>query len=134
MSIEGRINVDVLFHDKSGTSSIKVLSLNSTVDVSGYPIVSFVQRTAGTAAITVNANSDFGYRDASGAIPQFANIDALLFRWSGSELRTARHESLYSLDSKNGVLAFTPVWDGTSIELSQCSQTGTYTIVAFGFD
>lgn len=66
MSIEGRINVDVLFHDKAGTSSLKVLSLQ---DADSYTTgeAAYWSGTCGTTAVTLS----FGpttYRDAAGQL------------------------------------------------------------------
>jgi hypothetical protein len=53
MAIDGRINVDVLFHDTDGTTSLKVVSLeDSTAYTTGQ--VAIVTGTCGTATVTIN--------------------------------------------------------------------------------
>ena len=52
MSLEGRINVDVLFHDKDGTASLKVTSLqDSRAYTTGK--VAVITGTLGTASSTI---------------------------------------------------------------------------------
>ncbi len=62
MSVEGRISVDVLFHDKDGTNAINVLSLSSSAQYTDG-VVASVTRTvsAGTQQIPTDQ-----YRDAAG--------------------------------------------------------------------
>lgn len=62
MAIDGRINVDVLFHDTDGTASLKVVSLEgSTSHTSGK--VAIVTGTCGTSQQSISTAS---YRDAAG--------------------------------------------------------------------
>jgi hypothetical protein len=69
MAIDGRINVDVLFHDTDGTTSLKVVSLeDSTAYTTGK--VAIVTGTVGTTEVSVSI-SPGTYRDASGAIVNF---------------------------------------------------------------
>jgi ABC-type Fe3+-hydroxamate transport system substrate-binding protein len=72
MAIDGRINVDVLFHDTDGTTSLKVVSLeDSTSYTTGK--VAIVTGTVGTAVATV-FRTDFStpYRDSSGSQVTFS--------------------------------------------------------------
>ncbi len=66
MSVEGRVSVDVLFHDRDGTNAINTLTIQ---DVDGYSSgdVAYWHGTCGTAAVTL----EFGpttYRRASGGL------------------------------------------------------------------
>jgi hypothetical protein len=73
MAIDGRINVDVLFHDTDGTASLKVVSLeDSTAYTTGQ--VAIVTGTCGTTAVTINASS-LTYKDSwRGQRNQFADV------------------------------------------------------------
>jgi hypothetical protein len=78
MSIEGRINVDVLFHDKDGTASLKVVSLqDSQAYTSGK--VAVVSGTCGTSAVTIQV-APTAYRDASGALVSFFEIQRFVIK------------------------------------------------------
>jgi hypothetical protein len=134
MSLEGRINVDVLFHDKDGTASLKVVSLQSTTE---YPAgaVAIVTGTAGTAQKTIEI--DNVYVDASGQPVQFATPQRIAFSWSGINAR-----SLQSVDDSNvvdmllrsraGQAAVSNPTNAYNLSLRSGSGTGTYTIVVYG--
>jgi hypothetical protein len=78
MSIEGRINVDVLVHDKDGTASLKVTSLqDSRAYTTGK--VAIVSGTVGTSAVTIQV-APTAYRDASGALVSFFEIERYVIK------------------------------------------------------
>jgi hypothetical protein len=84
MSLEGRINVDVLFHDKDGTASLKVVSLqDSQAYTSGK--VAIVSGTCGTSAVTIQV-APTAYRDASGALVSFFEIERFVIKSGTSGL------------------------------------------------
>ncbi len=77
MSIEGRITVDALFHDKDGTNAINVLSLaRSGSALQGK--CAYVSGTVGTAAVTI-AISPSTYRDSSGSLVSFTDVESVVF-------------------------------------------------------
>jgi hypothetical protein len=133
MSIDGRITVDALFHDRSG-DRMKVLSLaSSTGYTTGKAIV--VTGTAGTVGRTITYAN---YRDASGGFALLGNPAHIAFSWSGASL--ARLEDfdrqILSVSSKNNVLAVSQISTATepSIAVFPESGTGTYTIIMWGAD
>lgn len=135
MSIEGRINVDALFHDKDGTTSLKVVSLRSSDE---YTIgkVAIVTATAGTSSVTISPSSP-PYRDASGNLVPFnhTGVSRIAFAWSGSSPRyLSDGEQKLILRSVNGQVALTSVsWGGENdLEIASGTGTGTYTIVLYG--
>jgi hypothetical protein len=65
MSVEGRISVDVLFHDTDGTNAINVVSLRDSREYATGK-VAVITGTAGTAAVNLNEYGITPYRDASG--------------------------------------------------------------------
>jgi hypothetical protein len=82
MAIDGRINVDVLFHDTDGTTSLKVVSLeDSTAYTTGK--VAIVTGTCGTTNVTI-ATSPSVFRDASGAIVDFDTNEGIIRRFAFS--------------------------------------------------
>jgi hypothetical protein len=77
MAIDGRINVDILFHDTDGTASLKVVSLeDSTAYTSGK--VAIVTGTAGTAAVAISIQPS-AYKDASGNLVSFNSVERVVF-------------------------------------------------------
>jgi len=117
MSIDGRINVDVLFHDKDGTASLKVVSLQ---DSGAYTTgqVAIMSGTCSTTGVTLS----FGpttYRDASGALVSVApggngriaflatGDGGVLTQANGSiYLSSANHACVSNIDEQESVSVF----------------------------
>jgi hypothetical protein len=133
MSIDGRITVDALFHDRSG-ERLKVLSLaSSTGYTTGKAIV--VTGTAGTAGSVITYAN---YRDASGGFALLGNPAHIAFSWSGASLARLADIDLeqWRFWSKNNVVAVSQISTATEplIQVLPESGTGTYTIVMWGAD
>ncbi len=133
MSIDGRITVDALFHDRSG-ERLKVLSLaSSTGYTTGKAIV--VTGTAGTAGSVITYAD---YRDASGGFALLGNPAHIAFSWSGASLASVEDIDLeqWRFWSKNNVVAVSQISTATEplIQVLPESGTGTYTIVMWGAD
>ena len=139
MSIDGRINVDVLFHDKDGTASLKVVSLNDSREYTTGK-VAIVSGTIGTTAVTF-ASSDSGdpvstYRDASGQLVSLSSITKVVIK------ATTPNKPLVLTDQDSGNAISVPAEevlvypcgispsDGVTVRSS--SGTGTYTIILYG--
>jgi hypothetical protein len=133
MSIDGRITVDALFHDKSGTARLKVLSLESSNGYTSGQVVR-ITGTAGTAATTLTFTN---YRDASGAVVSLVNTRKLAYSWSGSTPRKLNESGTtdFRLMSKSGEAAVTNL-DGTQpvLQLMAHDTTGTYTVIILADD
>ena len=134
MSIDGRITVDVLFHDRSGDERLKVLSLaSSTGYATGKAII--VTGTAGTfGSVIIHAN----YRDASGGFALLGNPAHIAFAWSGTSLAKLADIDInaFCVNSKNNVVAVTQFSTASepTIQVLPESGTGTYTIIMWGAD
>jgi len=134
MSIDGRITVDALFHDRSGDERLKVLSLaSSTGYTAGKAII--VTGTAGTfGSVITHAN----YRDASGGFALLGNPAHIAFAWSGASLAKLADTDLeqWRIQSKNNVVAVTQFSTATepTIQVLPEAGTGTYTIIMWGAD
>jgi hypothetical protein len=133
MSIDGRITVDALFHDRSG-ERLKVLSLaSSTGYTTGKAIV--VTGTAGTAGSVITYAN---YRDASGGFALLGNPAHIAFSWSGASLARLADIDLeqWRFWSKNNVVAVSQISTATEplIQVLPESGTGTYTIIMWGAD
>jgi hypothetical protein len=139
MSIEGRINIDVLFHDKNGTASLKVVSLQ---DSKAYTTgkVAIVSGTIGTTAVTFST-SDAGdaastYRDASGGLVSLSSFSKVVIK------ATTQNRPLIMTDQDSGSAINVPAeevlvypcginpTDGVTVR--SFSGTATYTIILYG--
>ena len=137
MSIEGRIDINVLFHDKDG-QRLKIVSLNDSKEYTTGK-VAFLTGTAGTASTVVMQYDDpqpTPYRDASGSLVFLSSVDRLAFSWSGSSVRTFAPDGGFgdfSIRSSGGSVSVTD-YGGLMAEptLSGGEGTGTYTIILYG--
>ena len=133
MSIDGRITVDALFHDRSG-DRLKVLSLaSSTGYTTGKVIV--VTGTAGTAGRVITYAD---YRDASGGFALLGNPAHIAFAWSGANLAKLADTDTeqFRVCSKGNVVAVSQFSTATepTIQVLPEAGTGTYTIIMWGAD
>ena len=137
MSITGRIDVDVLFHDKEPTR-LKVASLRDSRAYAGGK-VAVVTGTAGAAGVTLYNWG--GYRNASGAVVSFTTVERIAFSWTGSRLRSLVDDAdgQFFLKSRDGSVAVTDVDNSSSavsiapaISVGSEGFTGTYTLVVYG--
>ena len=140
MAIDGRINIDVLFHDTDGTASLKVVSLEgSTAYTSGK--VAVVTGTCGTSAVTVaTLGSALSYRDAAGSQVSFSSFDRMAVAGSqGIILGGSGQYADISLASTGGRVAvcdrppqdlIVPV--SGSLTMRTKSGTASYTLVIYG--
>lgn len=137
MSIDGRINVDCLFHDKDGTASLKVVSLQeSTAYTTGK--VAIITGTVGTAQTTI-AVADV-YKNAAGDAVTIGESERVMFSYKGAA-GFARRLELVDFDnfafarivSRDDQIATS---SGTDIDVfritASAANTGTYRIVIFG--
>lgn len=140
MALDGRINIDVLFHDTDGTASLKVVSLEaSTAYTSGK--VAVVTGTCGTSAVTVaTLGSALSYRDAAGSQVSFSSFDRMAIAGSqGIILGGAGQYGDVSLASTGGRVAVCdrPPQDvlvplSGSLTMRTKSGTASYTLVIYG--
>jgi hypothetical protein len=135
MSVEGRITVDALFHDKDGTNAVNVVSLAKTTEYATGKVL-VVTGTAGTAQTTVLL--DNVYRDATGQPVVIGEALRIAFSWDRD---TARRLEVIDFDdgafctlaSRSNDVA---VSAGTQIQQARLTassgNTGTYTIIVYG--
>jgi hypothetical protein len=139
MSVNGRISVDVVFHDTDGTNAINVVSLQKS---DSYPAgsVQYLSGTAGTAAFSFGEGVFSGvggttYRNAAGQeVSSTAN--RIAFSWNGGkgDIRdlSELESNAFLLRSMNGEVAVSSHSGTTVLQMSACSTTGTYTLVVYG--
>lgn len=131
MSLEGRINVDCLFHDRDGTASLKVVNLDDADAYTSGAIV-FWSGTCGTSSVTLDFINT-GYRNASGSVVSVAPGGSngrvvFLATGNGGELTQANgplhmisfgHACVSSIDEQESVSV--AAYDGTT----------RYTVIVF---
>ena len=131
MSLDGRINVDCLFHDRSGSERLKIASLRSgTRYTSGEVVI-----VTGTADWTGGSIEFGGYRNASGSLVELNAPLRLAFVWSGSDRRELNDigDQTFRLISSNNAVALTQLQDTEPVlSLSSGDGTGTYTVLMWG--
>jgi hypothetical protein len=131
MSLDGRVNVDVLFHDVSGTSSIKVVSLSNSVE---YPAgkVAVVTGTAGTASVNFGVVGQTTYRNAAGQAVLMDSVERVIFTWSGDFPRALDDygDTQFYMQSVRGIPAVTyyPAFM-PALSMTAGVGTGTYKII-----
>ncbi len=139
MSIEGRINIDCLFHDKDGTASLKVVSLQDSKEYTTGK-VAFVSGTVGTTAVTF-LTSDAGgaastYRDASGQLVSLSSFSKVVIK------ATAQNRPLIMTDQDSGSAISVPAEEvlvypcgispNDGVTVRSVSGTAAYTIILYG--
>ena len=133
MSIEGRINIDALFHDKDGTASLKVVSLESSnAYTSGK--VAIITGTAGTAQTSIAVSGV--YRDASGQLVEIVP-QRLAFSWDGVNSRLLEGKddtntvNLLVRSRRGETSVVTSIGSTSYVLRSSGGNTGTYTILMY---
>ena len=136
MAIDGRITVDVLFHETDGTASLKVVSLeDSTEYTSGK--VAIVTGTCGTSAVTVDV-APSSYDDASGSVVSFSNVSRVVLSATpharalqeGASLNAPR---LFSFGGQPACCNTNPGdANNEGFLISTTAGTASYTLVLYG--
>jgi hypothetical protein len=138
MAINGRINVDVLFHDTDGTTSLKVVSLEDSTEYTTGK-VAIVTGTCGTAAVAVSL-ATLSYKDASGEAVGFNGfVNRVAFSASpGANLFGTGSNVGLGTASRSGEVNVvdTPINSiypaSAGYEVSTISGTASYTLVIYG--
>lgn len=134
MAIDGRINVDVLFHDTDGTTSLKVVSLeDSTAYTTGK--VAIVSGTVGTTAVALWNSGGTGlanqYKASNGELVGAIDPTRIAVRsHSGQVLVSDADLGEWELLSRGGL----SVSDNRSAAgtVRSISGTASYTVVLYG--
>jgi hypothetical protein len=133
MAINGRINVDVLFHDTDGTTSLKVVSLEDSTEYTTGK-VAIVTGTVGTAAVVVQTQPTT-YKNAAGEFVSFSNVSRIAFAATGKRLNCSDVNDTF-IDSVDGYVATTlvslPGGDTLAVSPDVTAGTGSYTLVMYG--
>lgn len=114
MSIAGRTNVDIVFHDMSGTTSIKIVEMESS-DAMTSGKVAMISATHGATSHTINTNNT-GYYDASGTQVSFSTVTRIGLKAS-RPMTLADNQSHITIRS-----------DSSRVSFSECSESGNFTL------
>jgi hypothetical protein len=133
MAVNGRINVDVLFHDTDGTTSLKVVSLEGSTEYTTGK-VAIVTGTCGTTAVTVfsGGTTSPAYRDASGAAVTFASINRVALLASPAVNATEPGQARVAVRSSGQLSVVSCFASPESITVTSNSGTASYTLVLYG--
>ena len=129
MAIDGRITVDVLFHDTDGTASLKVVSLEDSTEYTTGK-VAIVTGTVGTTAVTIDPLSSLDYTDASGESVLFASIER--FAFNATSLSRCTESGGASLSSSGRVGVSDTVDSLVTFAIDAINGTASYTLVLYG--
>lgn len=131
MSINGRTSVDIVFHDISGTSSIKIIELESTDSLSTGK-VAVVSGTHEPGSHTIQANNT-GYYDASGNQVSFSSITRIGLMAS-RPMKLTDNQGNVSIRSDAGRVSFSDAAANSNLTLTPLytSGTGAYTVFLYG--
>jgi hypothetical protein len=129
MSIEGRINVDALFHDSDGTTSLKVLSIQDS-DAYASGIVAYWSGTCGSTAVTLQF-APTTYRNAAGNLVTVQPSDGhVVFHASGNGGRLAQANGSVHLVSV-GHVCTSNLDEQESISVAGLAGTTQYTVLVW---
>jgi hypothetical protein len=138
VSIEGRIDINVLFQDKDG-QRLKIVSLNDSKEYTTGK-VALVSGTVGTTAVTFST-SDAGdaastYRDASGQLVVLSSFSKVVIK------ATTQNRPLILTDQDSGSVISVPAEEvlvypcgispADGVTVRSASGTAAYTIILYG--
>ena len=134
MAVNGRINVDVLFHDTDGTTSLKVVSLEGSTEYTTGK-VAIVTGTVGTASVNIGTQPmSPEYRNGEGQVVSFAAVTRVVFQSSRRCEITDPNNNLSRLTSSGNASVSDWMQDAFYVEVAPGYSAGTasYTLVLYG--
>jgi hypothetical protein len=128
MSVEGRISVDVLFHDKDGTNAVNVVSLSKSDGYSSGKVAMF-KGVATTANTRVETNT---YRGADGNLLSM-NASRIVFSATPSAVIDVEGAfgSDASLVCRSGSVVIADT-GGSGFWVYTEEGTSSYTLIVYG--
>ncbi len=132
MTIEGRIGIDVLFHDTDGTNAINVVSLQNVTAIS-TGTVAVASGVVGTSAVSVLIDPTT-YRDASGNVVSLTYVNQIVFKCSAECSVEESSGRAWTRCAANGVVVLGTEQGGIDgfVVGPIGSGTATYTLVMYG--
>jgi hypothetical protein len=137
MSIDGLVSASVLFHDRDGTASLKVVDLSGG-DSYTTGKVAIISGTAGTSSVTIQCQPTT-YKGASGEAVSFTTVRRIAFSASRqTQVKDAlTSQRLLESDGDVSITRFVSSGDGEqgpslTITPGYASGTSSYSIVIYG--
>ena len=132
MSIDGRFQIDVLFHDVGGANSLKVLSLESGDAVSSGK-VALITGTVGTSSVTIS-RQPAPYTAADGGIVTFATVERVALQADPHvELTTSTTKTYFASGNRVGVYELTgSERTASTFSVRTTTGTATYSLLVYG--
>lgn len=137
MSIDGLISASVLFHDRDGTSSLKVVELSGG-DSYTTGKVAIISGTAGTSDVDIGWQPTT-YKDASGEAVSFTTVRRIAFMASRqTQVKdTSDKQRILESDGDVSITRFVSSGDGEqgpslTITPGYASGTSSYSLVIYG--
>lgn len=132
MSISGRINVDIVYHDKDlATNSLKVVEAESS-ETHETGKVAIVRGTASTSHITIQHNNT-GYTDAAGHPVTFSQITRIALK-SSRKMTLEDNQGDTIILSSGDQLACSQIEANSNVKLTPKYTSGTaaFTVFLYG--
>ena len=135
MAINGRINVDVLFHDTDGTTSLKVVSLEDATEYTTGK-VAIVAGTCGTTAVAFSTLISDS-RDAAGTLHSFSTVTRVALKATAGTARyllSTSPQTIGLASAGNAAIGDIPsaFVSPTGHAMAAISGTAAYTLVIYG--
>ena len=135
MAINGRINVDVLFHDTDGTTSLKVVSLEDATEYTTGKVAIVTGTVVAAVPVEISPGS-LSYKDAAGSAVTFSSMSRLAFSVAGSQPALCEDANNTQLVSRNGSVAVSDSLNvgnsALTINVIGTAGTAAYTLVIYG--
>ena len=129
MTVSGRLSVDALVHDTTGTTSLKALSLESSESVTTGK-VAIVTGTCGTSAVSI-AVAPSTYFDSAGSAVTFATVTRVVLQGSAALKFTSSSVTAYSGTTQCAAFALN-AHTTAAVNVAAVTGTATYTILLVG--
>lgn len=130
MSLEGRISVDCLFHDKDGTASLKVVSLQDS-DAYTTGAMAYWSGTCGTTSVTLSFVPTT-YRNAAGSLVNVVpgGLGRVAFFASGNGGELTQANGPLCLISQNDACV-SNIDEQDSVSVAALNGTTSYRVVVW---
>jgi len=132
VSINGRTNIDIVFHDQNTESnSIKVVEMESSDSLSSGK-VALVSGTHGPSSHTIHHNNT-GYYDASGSQVSFSSITRIGLKAS-RPMKLTDNQGNVTIRSDADRVSFSDCAANSNLTLAPLYTSGTasYTVFLYG--
>lgn len=132
VSINGRVNIDIVFHDQhTASSSIKVVEMESS-EPHETGKVAIIKGVASTSHITIHHNNT-GYIDAFGQEVSFSNVTRMALQAS-RQMSLEDNQANTVIFSCDNFIAYSQVDASNNVKLvpHYTSGTASYTVFLYG--